>query len=316
MSPKIVIVILNWNRRDDTLACLHSVVGIDYPAFETVVVDNGSNDDSVAAIRGEFPGISILETKKNLGYAGGNNVGITSALKRGADLVFLLNNDTVVDPQILKTLAEAMERWPEAGVFGARPLVFGGEGRLDSIGGVWNQESCEFDLKETATGEELDYVSGCAIAVRRRVFEQVGLLEPNFFLFWEEADFCMRARRAGFPLKVVEKAKVWHKGSASFIGGKPHIAYFWWRGRFLWIERNLPRRDRWRATTLVLLPKLLHIGKLYLVKKTTFSLTRWWMNETRATSRRHELRHYHAALRGAWDYWKKRFGNVPQDLLK
>ena len=101
------IIILNWNRRDDTLECLRSVQRIDYPDFETIVVDNGSSDGSVAAMRTAFPQVRVLEAKENLGYAGGNNVGIRDALERGTDYVLLLNNDTIVDPALLREFVDA-----------------------------------------------------------------------------------------------------------------------------------------------------------------------------------------------------------------
>src|SRR5690242_13465997 len=111
-QPLISVVVLNWNGKIDTLECLESLARVDYPNFEVIVVDNGSADDSVAAIRQQFPDVMVLETGANLGYAGGNNVGIRKALEDQASYVLLLNNDTVVHPQLLTSLVEAAAAVP------------------------------------------------------------------------------------------------------------------------------------------------------------------------------------------------------------
>src|SRR5262245_54733842 len=116
MSPKICIIILNWNGKKDTLECLQSVQQISYENFETVVVDNGSSDDSVTIIQSEFPHITLLETGKNLGYAEGNNVGIRYGLQQKADFLFILNNDTIVDKDILTHFVQGFKQNPHAGI--------------------------------------------------------------------------------------------------------------------------------------------------------------------------------------------------------
>src|SRR5690349_2452680 len=105
--PRIAVLVLNWNGRDDTLQCLESLSKVDYPNFDVIVVDNGSIDDSVQAIRASFPSLLLIENGANLGYAEGNNAGMRVALERGADFILLLNNDTVVDGDLLKELAAA-----------------------------------------------------------------------------------------------------------------------------------------------------------------------------------------------------------------
>src|SRR5579864_348779 len=112
--PKIIIVILNWNGKKDTLECLASLQKVDYPHFQAVVVDNGSKDDSVATIRCAYPHIPILENGANLGFAGGNNPGIEWVLRHHAEWILLLNNDTVVDPLFLKAFMAAAKEQPKA----------------------------------------------------------------------------------------------------------------------------------------------------------------------------------------------------------
>ena len=136
--PKVALIILNWNNPEDTLACLRSVAALAHPALFTLVVDNGSSDDSTARISTSFPDIQILATGANLGYAGGNNVGIRQALAAGAESVCILNNDVVVEPDFLEPLLAALYGQPDIGV--VTPLVAetaGGDGRVGPWGQSW-----------------------------------------------------------------------------------------------------------------------------------------------------------------------------------
>ncbi|MBI2742730.1 MAG: glycosyltransferase family 2 protein [Chlamydiales bacterium] len=317
-SPFISIVILNWNGKRDTLACLESVAKIDYPRFETILVDNGSTDDSVKAVREKFPGVTLLETGANLGFAGGNNVGIAHALKTGADAILLLNNDTEVDPGLLKAFAAQLKNQPEAGILGATIYLFDERERLDHLGGNWNKKRAAFDFighRERVTNQvktlALDYVCGAALLARREVFEKVGELEPLFFLIWEEADFCMRAKRAGFLSMTCPDAQIWHKVSASFVGGKRHTTYFWWRNRLLWIERNCSRMEILSLYLRVLLPEISHLLKLRLLKGLQLHCLGFLQSPEKKAEKRQKLTQYRAALRGISDYLLRRFGSAP-----
>jgi len=303
------ILILNWNGKSDTLQCLASLQHL--PA-EIVVIDNGSTDGSADAIRVSFPNTTVLETGANLGYAGGNNVGIEYALGKGHEFIFLLNNDTIVSPDILKAFHEEAALHPQVGIFGARACRFSDPSKLDHLGGIWNPKKAAFDLigfgesADFTYAGELDYVCGCSIFIRRTVFKKIGLLEPKFFLFWEEADFCMRAKRAGFEIGVCNPAHLLHKVSASFQGGKPHTAYFWWRSRFLWLSRNLAPKARLKIYGA---PLAREIGKLYkhiLLKKLQLLLSR-----TNQEQRKTKLLHYQAAIAGFHDYLWGKFGKGP-----
>ena len=138
--PKVYIIILNWNGRDDTLECIESVRNIDYPNFTVVVVDNGSSDDSVEAIHDKFPEITVLETGKNLGYAGGNNVGIRYVLRHRADFILLLNNDTIVDRKILSSFLDAVQLVGHSGIFGAKISFYSDPNKIWYAGAKWRKE--------------------------------------------------------------------------------------------------------------------------------------------------------------------------------
>ncbi len=302
MAPKIAILILNWNGKKETLPCLETVLKIRYPNFVPIVVDNGSSDDSVPAIRKAFPDILLLETGQNLGYAGGNNAGIEYALKQGFEWIFLLNNDTFVEENLLD---EMMKPSASYQIIGAKPYAYPYTGKLDHLGGKWNPKKGLFDLiglgktdQELSWDGTLDYVTGCSIFIHRSVFERIGLLEPKFFLLWEESDFCMRAKRAGFHIGVAEGAKILHKGSASFTGGTAHSTYFWWRNRLLWIERNCSRKEK-LFLFFVLLPEVIKLHR-HLLLKLLFP-----------KKNQEKIRRYKAAICGIHDYIRRRFGSGP-----
>ncbi|MFI5333567.1 MAG: glycosyltransferase family 2 protein [Chlamydiales bacterium] len=317
MNPLIYIVILNWNGRRDTLECLTSVAKIDYPRFAVLVVDNGSTDDSVALIRTQFPHIALMETGKNLGFAEGNNVGIQEALRQGADAVLLLNNDTLVDPQILSGFSKTMTEHPEAGIFGATIFLYDERDRLDHFGGNWNRRRAAFDFVGFRAKEHakeslvLDYVCGAAILIRREVFAKIGLLEPRYFLIWEEADFCFSAKRAGFLSRTSPDAFLWHKVSASFTGKKPHTTYYWWRNRLLWIERNCSFKEK-VPLSFILLREISHLLKLYLLKTLQIPLTA----REKRQEKKAKILQYRAALCGVKDYLLRRFGKGPLWVTK
>lgn len=314
---KVTIVILNWNGKNDTLDCLKSLG----TKHTIIVVDNGSQDNSVQEIQEQYPYVQVIETSTNLGYAGGNNVGIEAALKNGADAVLLLNNDTVVAAGTIEAFVRSATAYPTVGIWGGYPLRFSDPMHLDHLGGIWNSKKGDFELigldaeKGFTTSRNLDYVCGCSIFIRRRVFETIGLLEPKFFLFWEEADFAMRAKKAGFKVDVCYRALLLHKVSASFVGGSPHKKYFWWRGRFLWIERNCSSQEKELLFRKLLKPEIWHYQKLIWIKKTELALLRF-LRHTSVHKKEDKLKQYRAALQGLRDYQAGLFGPGPSWLLK
>jgi len=248
--PKIYIIVLNWNGRNDSLACIESVRHIDYPNFEVVVVDNGSIDDSVQAIKEVFPEVALLETGENLGFAGGNNVGMRHALKNGADYILLLNNDTIVDSHILSSFMEASALIGQEGIFGAKIYYYSEPNKIWYAGARWVDkiqhflhvgQGCVDNNGDFSSMAETDYACGCALLVKTDLLKEIGLFDERFFLTFEETDLCYRAKRAGYKSYFVPEARVWHKVSTSFGGeGSVLFNYFLMRNRLLWAEKNLP----------------------------------------------------------------------------
>ena len=227
MLDRLFCVVVNWNLREDTLECVRSVLAAGIAPERVVVVDNGSSDGSVAALHERFgPGLPVLEAGSNLGFAGGSNLGIRFALEQGARRVFLLNNDTIVAPHLFGEL----ERADASGRFGiVAPLILDYY-RPDRISYLGDRRlAATLITRSLARGQqahllrlpplaEVDFVSGCAMLVRRAVLEQVGLLDTTFFMYGEDVDFCHRARAAGVRLAVATRARIWHKVSASSHG--------------------------------------------------------------------------------------------------
>ncbi len=324
MSPKVAIIILNWNGKKDSLECLNSVQNIIYSNFETIVVDNGSSDDSVATIRSAFPKIKLIETGKNLGYAEGNNVGMRYAIEYGSDFVFILNNDTIVDPEILTHFLLGFEKEPQAGILGAKIYLYNERNTFDHLGGIWNRTTFSFDL--IAQGkiddgcswesmQELDYVCGAGFMVRKELVQTVGLFEPKFFLYWEDADLCFRARRAGFKIMTCPQAKVWHKVSSSFTGGKVHTSYFIWRNRLLWVERNLSKKDQLSFFISVFF-NVLKTYKLKIIKNLQILFLTIFKSKDAIKKRKEQVRRYQAVLQGTKDYLFRNFGDGPPWIYK
>lgn len=231
-QPSVYVVVLGWNARELTLECIRSVLKIDYPNFVVVVVDNRSTDGSPDAIRKEFQNelswgkLLLIENSENLGFARGNNVGMGIALKGGADYVLLLNNDTVVDPALLKSMIAMSEADASVGIAAPKIYYFDPPNQIWFAGGKialykglsWHVGIREIDHGQYDTVGDCDYATGCAMLIKKNVVEKIGFLDPIYPHFSEDADYCWRAKRSGYRVVYVPEGKVWHKISASTGG--------------------------------------------------------------------------------------------------
>lgn len=249
--PKVFIIILNWNGLKDTLECLESLSRLVYPNFEVIVVDNCSSDDSTASIRRKFPRVFVIENSKNLGYTGGNNIGISRALEQGADYVWLLNNDTVVDPDTLMKLVDEAEQSPGTGLISPIVHFYGAPEEVQFIGARLDFANCEIipvkEAKELGNeGVRRSLVLyGTALFIRKNVIETIGYLSEKYFAYQEDFDYSVRALRANFRTAVRVDARILHKDSRSTGGkGSPiqvflmtRNAYYLWRDNGHWFRR-------------------------------------------------------------------------------
>jgi GT2 family glycosyltransferase len=231
-------VVLNWNGGADTLAALRSLDGI-----ETICVDNASTDGSDRTVAEQLPSVELLRTGANLGFAGGNNVGIKRALERGADWVLLLNNDATAEPGLAAALADAATARPDAGLLACKILLEDGQ-TVQYAGATFNAR-LGYSGRVATSGpdvlRDVDRADGAALAVSRAAAERAGLLDETLFLYVEDVEWSLRVRRAGFAVVLVPAARVRHKGSAA-TGGRASTAnlYYDTRNSIVVSERHAP----------------------------------------------------------------------------
>jgi hypothetical protein len=324
--PVVWIVVLNWNGIADTLACLASLRRLRYGSRKVVVVDNGSTDGSVVALRvaaldGSF---ELVESSVNRGYAGGNNLGISCALDRGADYILVLNNDTTVDPTLLDELVSAASRHPEAGCFGPWIYYMEDPERLWFTRSQWNPSAHAFsapgkgELASEVPEETVatDYVCGAALFFRSEVAARIGLLEERFFLVYEDSDWCFRARRAGYQCLVIPRARVWHKVGMSFGSeASPLRTYFSVRNKLFWAERNAGR-GQWLRMVAAAVRRLLPMVKFDRAAAGSIPRALIWTagQFSREFARRRRDPRELARDRGVRDYLLRRFGDCPEEI--
>jgi len=301
MSPKVFIIILNWNGWSDTLECLKSLENNDYPNYQVVIVDNGSKEKPESP----NPKIKIIYNQENLGFSGGNNVGIKYALGNGADYVLLLNNDTIVDNHFLTKLVNIAESDKDFGVLGPKiyfndqkdKIWFAGgqvhlvnnkkhwlynKGVMRGCGEVDQGQYDKPDIQET------EYITGCCLLVKKEVVKKIGLMPEEYFVYYEDTDWSFKARQAGFKCIFVPQSKIWHKGSKSSIEYSLSYIYYHVRNGLLFATRYAP----WYIKPLIHLDVLWRIKKQN-IKAVLFPSKRIWVKGT---------------LLGIKDFYFKRFG--------
>ena len=283
-KAKIAIIILNWNQIDLTLACLKSVFQsrIDGQIeIEAIVVDNGSTDNSrkrlkeiqekrslsrqgrgeIEILRSKFPNFKVIFNKENLGFAGGNNVGLRYALKKGADFIFILNNDTEIKNDCVLNLWQTFLDEEKIGI--VSPKIYYAPGfefhkkryqKKDLGRVIWyaggkidwdNVLGRHLGVDEVDQGQyekrkENEFATGCAFMAKRAVFEDVGLFDERFCLYLEDLDFSYRVAKAGFKLVFNPQAIVWHKNAGSSSAGSALQTYYFTRNRLLFAQKHAP----------------------------------------------------------------------------
>lgn len=260
--PKVFIIILHYGNPKNTEECLKSVENLEYDNFETVVINND---------------------KDNRGFAGGNNIGIRQALKKGASYVLLLNNDAVVKPDFLKKLVEMGESDESAGILG--PVIYEhGSDKIHFAGGKINW----LYTKGRHVRGANDYITGCCLLIKREVVEKIGLMPEDYFLYCEDVEWCLKARKAGYKCVLVPSSKIWHKVSSSTKEASFSYIYYHARNGLLLTKRNAP----FFIKILAYLNSWLVYGK-QLIKLIILPSKNKWSK---------------AIMLGIKDFYKKRFG--------
>ena len=270
-TPVVHTIILNWNGLADTRECIQSLHNIDYCPNHVIVVDNGSEADEAAALEQEFGGsIEVIRNHANLGFAGGMNVGIRRALEAEADNVLLLNNDVTADPGFLAAMVAAASRHPDLAAaspkayFRDRPnVIYSTGGRVNLWTGTARQIGRGQADRGQFEGEAVrDYADGLCMLIPVAAIEKVGLLDEDYFTYWEETDWCFRARAKGLRCYYVPEARVWHRAERS-LSSTDQFHYHYQRNALMFVRK---RGNALQAAT-ALLTHLLVYGPWYLVRR-------------------------------------------------
>lgn len=246
MIEKLAVVVVNWNLKNDTLECINSLQNAGLDPEGIILIDNGSNDGSVAAFENEYPNrLQLIKNSQNLGYAHAVNQGIELALSRQAEWVFLLNNDALVSPDIFEYFNSTLRNAPQYSLLSpiifyhsdpTRIWFFGNQlipGTLLTRDKYQNKEYNP-DLSEIIP---IDFVNGCGMLVNSQVFRKIGLFDSSLIMYGEEVDFCWRAHQAGFQMATSTKAHMWHKVSLSANRDEPRARYLKTRNQIIFYRR-------------------------------------------------------------------------------
>ena len=296
--PRVYIVILNWNGLGDTIECVESVEKLRYPNVQIVVVDNGSSSGEADVLADKFANIDVLPQPENLGFCGGCNVGIRRSLESGAHFVILLNNDTLVTPELVDRLLDGFDKLPSAGA--VSPLILTADDRSVWFADArWDAAGAQFQLSRADDNYEdlkvrepyrSEFACGCCVMFPAEVLRSHGLLDERYFAFYDEADWCYRVRKEGLESYVVPSAMIYHKVSRS----TPRLVstYLMTRNRMLWMKENLTFRQRAKSWG-------------YLAKE---FLWHFLNANNLASGRFYSRSHSKAVLLGYRDYFLRRFG--------
>ena len=245
---KVAVIILNYKVRELILKCIDSVRKSTFKDFEIIVVDNNSRDGLAEALQGQD--IIFIQNRENLGYTGGNNIGIKLALLKGSDFIFILNPDTQIDKSCVENLVKAAEKY-NFGIAGPK-IFFSGSKKIWYGGGIFDISNVigkhigvdEIDNGKYDKANETDFVTGAAFFVKTEVFSNIGLFDERFFLYYEDSEFCFRAKKKSFKIMYIPQALVYHANAKSAGLGSPLQDYFQTRNRMLFASVYLPFRTR------------------------------------------------------------------------
>lgn len=265
-SPKVAVVVVNWNGAEDTLQCVESLQYLDYPHVDIIVVDNGSRVDPTPTLLERFPSVTCIRLPRNLGFTGGNNVGIRRALDTGARYVFVLNNDTVVEPDVVSCAVRVAEQDPRIAAVGVKILAWEDPTRIwVAYGYVTYRQGlvrlvgyyCPDDFRFSVE-RDVEWVPGTAMLLRREALEDVGLFDDAYFAYHEDVDWCTTARRKGYRIVFAPQGKILHKGHGS-SGGRRYVSirqYLAGRNMVLFVQKhgNVFQRVKFACFQIATLP--------------------------------------------------------------
>lgn len=241
---KVTIISVNYNGLAYTCRMIDSIYRFETYPFKIIIVDNGSKENEAETLQRQYPGITVIRSEKNLGFAGGNNLGIQQC---DTDFIFLLNNDTEIKAPVLEKLAERMESQPRIGcvspkirfAFENAPIQFAGYTPLSAVTlrnhliGFKEEDKGQYDIPHPTP-----FAHGAAMMVKKEVIDKAGLMPENYFLYYEELDWCEQIKKAGYEIWYEPASCIYHYESASTGQGSPLRTYYMARNRLLYAQRN------------------------------------------------------------------------------
>lgn len=275
--PGVWVVVLGFNNAADTVECLKSLANSTYRNLTLLFVDNESKDDSVARILAEVPSAYVLQTGQNLGFSKGYNVGIDYSLRQGADYVFMINNDTVVDPSCISELVRVAEANTRAGIVVPKIFYHDHPGVIWSAGSRYRKVPPSIVMRKTVREDDgrydqdrqLDFATTCALLLSRTFLMKVGLLDADYFIMYDDYDLSLRCRAAGYEILLVPSSHLWHKVSKSTGVGTRSPAFWIHYGRSTALFFRKHRKHRWMTSPvhlLYILVRMVAEGKVFGVK--------------------------------------------------
>lgn len=250
---RVAAVVANWNGGDENLACVASLLAQGLEPADVVFVDNGSTDGSRQKVERGFPGLTVLRNATNLGFGEASNQGARVALERGADAVYFVNNDVELPVGSLSKLALVLAADRQVGVVGPRVLYKREPERVWCAGGMltWRENLStllghrEPDGPRHRETKSVDYIPGCALLIRREALEKVGLFDARYFAYMEDVDLCLRAREAGFDVRLIGDVAVYHSTSSATGGGYNPRRKYMMGVNSIWFLRRHARAAQW-----------------------------------------------------------------------
>lgn len=250
----VAIIILNWNAYCDTFECLKSIELLTYNYFRVFLVDNASQDGSFDRLKQDYKNgkfnipITFIQSGENLGFAGGNNIAIKEAYEQGYRYFWMLNNDTVIDPNALTPLVEILEKDKQVGIVGSK-IYYYGTNKIWFAGGkinTWTGKVKHLGFEDIDSGQndkikEVDYITGCSLCFKKEIIEQIGYMNEDYFLYYEETEWNIRAKNKKWKIMYIPDSIVYHKVSTSSGGTlnlAPYVAYYDIRNAFIMIKRT------------------------------------------------------------------------------
>lgn len=217
--PLVFVIVVNYNGINYLKTCLSSLEQQTYPYYKIIVFDNASTDNSAQFIRENFPKVRLIQSEKNLGFAEGNNLAIKFALDHKADYVFLVNNDTDAEKDLIEKLINTGESNDSIGIAGPAVLDLKNKSSIQEMGMSIDRFGYPFALKNAQNVSCIFFVSGCAMMIKSELLKRIAFFDEKYFMFAEDLDLCWRAQLAGYKIAVNENAKIYHASGGSISGG-------------------------------------------------------------------------------------------------